>query len=98
MSVPEFIQPRSLTEMRTDEIDALLDRVREVRLRGLRIYEETQARKAQIKDQHDRDQLDQRLGMLMKEVAKMDRYIERVEGYIGKVRSLRLQLGIEYTG
>jgi hypothetical protein len=87
--------PRSIAEMSSDELEALLTNVRKSRLRGAEIYAEAMAAAQLAADDKARDALTAQCDMLTAAMERVDKAVEAMEGRIIKIRALRLELGLE---
>jgi hypothetical protein len=93
--IPEHIEPRSLTDFNSDELEALLTRVRAARLRGAQIHAEAMAAAKMARDDKAREQLETQCGMLQAGIERVDKAVEAMDARINKIRALRLELGLD---
>lgn len=82
----------TINELPEDIAQAHLDGIRERRMRTFQVYQEVQAEKAKARAASVSKQLEKQLAMLAKEIASLDKYCEKVEVRLNKVRALRLEL------
>lgn len=95
ISPPEFIHPKSIRELTTEQFDAHIARIREERLKVQRVYAQREADKQAAADEKARRQLDKQYEMLGKELARVDKALESMSDRYVKIQALRLQLGID---
>lgn len=89
-----FINPDNILKLTDDEIDAMLDGIRERRLRALRIYQEKEEEKEQKAYDKAAESLDNQRRLLAGNIDRVAKALEAMEKRINKVRALRLQMGI----
>jgi len=81
--------------MSSDDIDAMIDAVRERRLKAVRIYEQALVDAKAASDDRARLQLVKQAEMLANNVDRLDKAINAAEARAHKIRALRLELGLE---
>jgi hypothetical protein len=91
--VPEFIRPADLLSMTNEQIDALIDGIRQRRLNAAHIYKETKRHRDKASGRNLLSQFEKRMLKLAKEIEKADKIIDSLEKAANDVRALRLQLG-----
>lgn len=92
---PDFIVPGDINEMSTEEFDRHIETIRVERLKALRVYEAKEADKKLVADAKAREQLEKKHEMLGKDIAALDKVLERMIKRFMDVQMLRLQLGID---
>lgn len=94
----ELIIRKHIGDMQFDEIESMLLRIRERRLRAVKMYEAAKAlAEAQLEDKL-REGVAKQARMLKKELDRLDTVIGKVEDRIVKVCALAIQLGDELPG
>ena len=86
------IKLTNISEMSDEELDALIHNIRERRLKPVRDYEELSALKAEAIKQDLGKQLTRQLDMFEKELARVDRALDKVEIRAIKLRALKLEI------
>lgn len=94
-STPEHITPAALYDMSGDDIDAMLERIRERRLSAVRQYEEAMAAAKQASDAKARTSLLKQCDMLAKKITSVNKAIDIMDDRVNKIRALRLELGLD---
>lgn len=94
-SIPEHIQPTCIADMSTEQIDKLLESIRERRLRAAKHYEEAQAAKALVAEEKARASLEKQLEMCEGNLSRVDKALDALETRVNKIRALRLEIGID---
>lgn len=95
VSIPqdEPTKRASILDMSDEQLEAMLDGIRERRLRLQRLYEEQlQARISNAVDKLD-ERINKQLDMLTKEVERCNNTLEKAEDRVNKIRAFRLQRG-----
>jgi hypothetical protein len=82
----------NIMDMSHEEMEAFLSGIRERRLKSIQIYEETELLREQARKLKLDKTLDHELKMWSKELAQLDKVIEKVEKRTVKLRAIRLQL------
>ena len=82
----------NILEMSDKDLVAFLTGIRERRLKAVKIFEETELLREQARKLQLDKTLDHELKMCTKELAQLDKVIEKVEKRTIKLRALRLQL------
>ena len=93
--IPDFIQPRALHELTSDELEKLMTDVRERRLYGAMVHAQAMAAAKEASDQRAREALEKQCGMLEAALDRVDKAVDAMEARINKIRALRLELGLE---
>ena len=83
----------TIDKMPEDEAFALLDNIRERRLRGALEHARAVALRDKQTQQVLYEAIDKQVRMLEKELVSLDKCIEKVESRANKLRGLRLQYG-----
>lgn len=84
---------RTTVDQLPDELAyALLDALRERRLRAAALYAEAQEMKAQARSERVREMLDRQMELYHKDVAQCDKVLAKMETRANKIRALRLEL------
>tara|TARA_R100000656_G_scaffold123991_1_gene101231 strand:+ start:1048 stop:1335 length:288 start_codon:yes stop_codon:yes gene_type:complete len=86
------IKLTNISEMSDEELDALIHNIRERRLKPVRDYEELSTLKAEAIKQDLGKQLTRQLDMFEKELARVDRALDKVEVRAIKLRALKLEI------
>lgn len=89
----EFIDPHNLDALTEDQIDNMLEQIRERRLRALRLYQQAEEEKAQKQYDVASEKLDNQIRLLDGNIKRMDQALNALDKRINNVRALRLQLG-----
>lgn len=91
----EAITPRALYNMTTEEMDALLDNIRNRRLSSVRQYEAAQKAAQEAADEKARLALFKQAEMCANNIVRVDKALEALETRVNKIRALRLELGLD---
>tara|TARA_R100000008_G_scaffold79857_2_gene61848 strand:- start:459 stop:758 length:300 start_codon:yes stop_codon:yes gene_type:complete len=86
------IKLANISEMSDEDLDAMIHNIRERRLKPVRDYEELSALKAEAIKQNLGKQLSKQLEMFEKELGRVDRALEKIEGRAIKLRALKLEI------
>jgi len=89
---PDFITRQDITEMSDDEIDALLVPIRERRLKMAVLHRQALELKEEKARGKAREKLGDQIRMLEKELASMDKLIEKLDKRVLNIRALRLEI------
>ncbi len=82
----------SIEQMTNDEIDEMLIRIRDRRLKLARAYEEALALQDAQLEQDQREILDKALNSIKKDMERIDKSIDKFEQKVNKIRAIRLEL------
>lgn len=93
--IPEHISPRALYNMSSDELDKLLDGIRERRLSSVRQYEAAVAAAKEAADEKARLALLKQCDMCHNAIVRADKALSALEERVNKMRALRLELGLD---
>jgi hypothetical protein len=93
--VPTSITPIAMYQMSSEEIETLLDGIRERRLSSVRAYEAAVKASAEAADEKSRMDLMKQCEMLVKNIERVDKAIDALETRVTKVRVLRMDLGLD---
>lgn len=85
------IDRADISSLSDDELEAMLLKIRERRLRLLRLYEEAKALQDARLEQDKREELEDALSTVTKDVERVEKAITKVEAKINKIRALRLE-------
>lgn len=84
---------RTTVDQLPDDIAyALLDAMRERRLKAAALFAEAQELKAKARSERVREMLDKQVEMYHKDIAQCDRVLEKLAARANKIRALRLEL------
>ncbi len=86
------VMPKSIKDYSLDELDALIDTIRERRLKSVRIYEESEKLRHLARIEGLEVQYDKQLEMFRKELERVDKHIDRLELRTLKLRAIRLEI------
>lgn len=92
---PEHISPRAIYNMTGDELDTLLDGIRERRLSSVRQYEAAQKAAKEAADEKARNALLKQCDMCHNTIVRVDKALASLEERVNKIRALRLELGLD---
>lgn len=92
---PDFIVPGDLRDMSVEQFDRHIESIRVERLKSYRVYRQQEYDRKAIADENARVDLDKQYDMLGKDIATLDKVLERMCKRFVKVQALRLQLGID---
>ena len=79
-------------QLSDEEIDTLMNEVRERRLRAFTVYSEAQELKQKARNTKTREQIQKFLDMFDKELKAADKAMEKLEARALKIRALRLEV------
>jgi beta-phosphoglucomutase-like phosphatase (HAD superfamily) len=83
----------TISELTSDEALALVEEMRQRRMRQHTLYEEALAAKAKIKEERDRARYDQLLRMIESRAKTADNSIDAISKYLTELKLLQLMLG-----
>ena len=89
---PDFITRKDITQMTDDEIDVMLLPIRERRLKMAKLHQEAIALKEEKARGKAQVKLADQIRMLEKELASMDKLIEKLDKRVLNIRALRLEI------
>lgn len=87
---------KTVRELRDDELNQLLDRKREHRLKQVRVYERAKQKAKETEQEKARQQLERQCELFEKDLATVDRALDRLEQRANKIRAFRLQYEDDY--
>ena len=82
----------NITQMSSEEHEALIERIRERRLAPVRVYEELTLLHAAAKRKGIEEILDKQLAMFKKELERADKAIDKLDTRVRKLRVIKLDL------
>ena len=97
MSSEQTTTPNELkliSEMSSNELDALIHNIREARAEPVRVWEAAQEAKKALKHEKDVEKLDKVLNMFEKAKVRSDKAIAEMEKRAFQIRATRLELRI----
>jgi hypothetical protein len=86
------IKLANIREMTDDEVDLLLNRIRERRLKPVKDYEDAQALKTMSRRENLDKQSIKHFEMFEKELAQVDTVLDKLDARARKLRGVRLEL------
>lgn len=86
------IERTSIEHMTNDEIDEMLLRIRDRRLKLAKAYEEAIAIQDAQLEEDQREVLEKALSSIKKDVDRIDKYLDKLDAKVNKIRALRLEL------
>ena len=93
--VPEHITPKAIYDMSSDELDAMLEAMRERRLTSVRIYEAAVKEAQELADEKARAELQKQCDMCASNIERCQKADDALLTRVNKIRALRLQLGLD---
>lgn len=94
-SVPTFIEPENITQLSHDKLTDFLENLQTHRLRAFEVYQETQRISQLEEDEQNRQRLKKANEMLIKEIGRLDKYLDKLGERVRKVQILRMELGYD---
>lgn len=92
-TVPNFIVPVDLTKLSDEQLEVMVEGIRNRRMKSLYLYQQTE----KLKDEAARIKLEDTYNKKMVKLAKLlettNNYLEKLELASNEVRVLRVQLG-----
>jgi hypothetical protein len=82
----------TVDQLPDDVAYALLDAMRERRLRAAALFAEAQEMKAKARSERVREMLDKQIEMYHKDIAQCDKVLAKLDARANKIRALRLEL------
>jgi len=82
----------NVLDMSDKELEVFLTGIRERRLKAIKIFEEGELLREEARKKHLDKSLEHELKMSQKEIAQLDKVIEKVEKRTVKIRAIKLQL------
>lgn len=95
VTLPEHITPQSIYQMNDEQLEKLLDDIRDRRLSSVRLYEEAQRAAQEAAEEKARLALFKQCEMCEKNIIRVDKALEALETRVNKMRALRLELGLD---
>jgi flagellar hook-associated protein FlgK len=92
---PEHITPAALYQMNAEQLDKLLEDIRERRLSSVRMYEEAKRAAKEASDEKARNDLMKQAEMCANNLARVDKALASLDTRINKMRVLRMELGLD---
>lgn len=83
----------TISEMSTDQIEALVDSMRERRMRSYNAYEIAKAAKEKMKLEKDKQRYDKLLDMFERKIESVDKALDVMSKYLTELKVLELVLG-----
>ena len=83
----------NVSEMSDNDLDALIQNIRERRLKPIAAYEAAKLMKDQAKEQGLLSKLEKQGEMFQKELVRVDKALESLEKRALNIRAIRLELG-----
>lgn len=83
----------SIKELTADQLVALVEQMRERRMKSYTAYQEAQEAKARLKEQKDKDRFEHVLKMFEKKLNTVDSGLEALSKYAAELKVLNLVLG-----
>ena len=93
--VPEHITPADIHAMDTDQLEALLEQIRERRLSSVRAYEQAVATAKEASDAAAAERLMKECAMCANNITRVNKALDALEIRVNKMRALRLELGLD---
>jgi len=88
------IELASLSQLSIDDIDAMLLKIRERRLRPVREYNEMLALKNESRVENLEAQYDRHISMFAKELAQFDKVVAKLDSRAVNLRALKMEMGV----
>lgn len=95
MEVPEFVRPREMLQLSDEQVDALVEGMRERRLHAYKVYQEAERQKALIQNEKDQAKYAKMLEMFEKEHATAEKALTKLEERIKKIRAMSMDLDLQ---
>lgn len=90
----EYIDPKHILKLTEDDVERMLEGIRERRLRAVQQYNAMLAEKAAVAEEKAREQLETQARMLEGNIARLDKALSAINSRIDKIRALRIQVGL----
>ena len=87
---------KRVNELTDNELNQLLDRKREKRLQQVRVYERAKQAAKEQEQEKARKNLERQCELFEKDLATVDRALDRLEQRANKIRAYRLQYEDDY--
>ena len=94
-NVPEHIKPAAIYQKTSDQLDKLIEDIRERRLKPVRQHEAAMQAAKEAADDKARLSLLKQCEMCEGNIIRVDKAIDALETRINKIRALRLELGLD---
>lgn len=91
---PFFITPKRMSDLSDDDLDRLLEDIRERRLAAINIFKEKEKMKAEAQAEKQRSKIEKQFDMLKKEIDQMDKVIAKIEKRVTGIRAIQVELGV----
>ena len=88
---------KKVNELTDTELNQLIDRKREQRIKTVRVYEHALQAKKQQEQQKAYKEYERQCELFEKDLATLDRALDRLENRANKIRALRLQYEDDYV-
>ncbi len=86
------IAPATIDKFSDAELDKQLNGIRDRRLRAFKIYQEAEQERKETHNQKLATQLSKHINMFNKELAQLDKVLEKVEARALKIRAVKMEL------
>lgn len=92
---PEHITPANIFQLDGDQLDALIENIRERRMSSVRMHEAAVKAAQEAADEKARMALMKQCDMCVNNITRVDKALEALEQRVNKIRALRLELGLD---
>lgn len=86
------IAPTTVDKMTDEQVDVMLTGIRERRMQSFVVFQEAELLRKETRNEKLRDKIEQHNKMLSKELATLDKAIEKVEQRVLKIRAAKMEL------
>jgi uncharacterized tellurite resistance protein B-like protein len=87
------IHRASISELSDEQLDKLIESMRERRMRSYTLFQQAQQAKAELKEQKDKDRYEHLMKMAEKKLESVDKGLEALSKYVNEMRAIQLVLG-----
>ncbi len=92
--VPDFITRVDIEQMTDPQLDELINAIKTRRMSSFVVYQQTVADREQVLVEKAGVAIDKLLDQMIKQIAAVDKGLEKLETQVNKLRGLRIQAGI----
>lgn len=90
----EWIDPKNIISMTEEQVDKMMEGIRERRLIAVQTYNQIMAEKERVREERARESLESQAKMLEGNIARVDKALAALDKRVDKIRALRIQVGL----
>jgi chaperonin cofactor prefoldin len=94
--VPEFITMSDIEKMTDEQLDEMLQAIRNRRLASYAVYRKSKDEINLLSTEKAKAKIEKKCEQIIKKLNTIDKQMDDLERYINELRGLRLQVGLEF--